>query len=83
MLADSSPLISRNKASGKTVFLGAAWVNWVDKTGGDDPVKALDLVLKLVTAESDAINGRFCWIDQPLLAPIPSWEDPINARPWG
>ena len=60
-----------------------AWVNWVDKTGGDDPVKALDLVLKLVTAESDAINGRFCWIDQPLLAPIPSWEDPINARPWG
>ena len=60
-----------------------AWVDWVEKTGGDDPKKAMDLVLKLVSTESDLVNGRFCWIDQPLQAPIPSWEDPIDARPWG
>jgi NAD(P)-dependent dehydrogenase (short-subunit alcohol dehydrogenase family) len=59
-----------------------AWVDWVDQTGGDDPKKAMDLVLKLVSAESDLVNGRFCWIDQPLQAPIPSWEDPVDARPW-
>lgn len=59
-----------------------AWVDWVDQTGGDDPKKAMDLVLKLVSAESDSVNGRFCWIDQPLQAPITSWEDPVDARPW-
>ena len=59
-----------------------AWVDWVDQTGGDDPKKAMDLVLKLVSAESDLVNGRFCWIDQPLQAPIPSWEEPVDARPW-
>ena len=59
-----------------------AWVDWVDQTGGDDPKKAMNLVLKLVSAESDSVNGRFCWIDQPLQAPIPSWEDPVDARPW-
>jgi NAD(P)-dependent dehydrogenase (short-subunit alcohol dehydrogenase family) len=59
-----------------------AWVDWVDQTGGDDTKKAMDLVLKLVSAESDSVNGRFCWIDQPLQAPIPSWEDPVDARPW-
>jgi NAD(P)-dependent dehydrogenase (short-subunit alcohol dehydrogenase family) len=59
-----------------------AWADWVDETGGDDPKKAMDLVLKLVSAESDSVNGRFCWIDQPLQAPIPSWEEPVDARPW-
>lgn len=59
-----------------------AWVDWVDQTGGDDPKKAMDLVLKLVSSESDSVNGRFCWIDQPLQAPIPSWEEPVDARPW-
>ena len=60
-----------------------AWVDWVDQTGGDSPQKALELVLKLVSTESDSVTGRFCWIDQPLQAPIPSWEDPVDARPWG
>ena len=53
-----------------------------ESLGGDDPKKAMDLVLKLVSAESDSVNGRFCWIDQPLQAPIPSWEEPVDARPW-
>ena len=59
-----------------------AWVDWVDQTGGDDPKKAMDLVLKLISPESDSINGTFCWIDQPLQAPIPSWDAPKDARPW-
>jgi hypothetical protein len=29
--------------------------------------------LKLVSADSDGVNGSFCWIDNPLQAPIPSW----------
>jgi NAD(P)-dependent dehydrogenase (short-subunit alcohol dehydrogenase family) len=40
-----------------------SWVNWVEKTGGDDPKKAGQLILKLVSADSAAVNGRFCWID--------------------
>jgi NAD(P)-dependent dehydrogenase (short-subunit alcohol dehydrogenase family) len=59
-----------------------SWVDWVDKTGGDDPRKAGELILKLVSNESAAINGRFCWIDNPLQDPIPSWDDPTDERPW-
>jgi len=59
-----------------------SWVDWVEKTGGDDPKKAGNLILKLVSDESAAINGRFCWIDNPLQEPIPSWDDPTDERPW-
>ena len=59
-----------------------SWVDWVEKTGGDDPKKAGRLILKLVSNESAGINGRFCWIDNPLQEPIPSWDDPIDERPW-
>ena len=60
-----------------------AWVNWVEETGGDDPKKAMELVLDLVSPRYDEINGRFLWITDPLQAPIASWDDPIDARPWG
>jgi NAD(P)-dependent dehydrogenase (short-subunit alcohol dehydrogenase family) len=59
-----------------------AWVNWVAETGGDDPKKAMELVLEILSPSSDQINGRFLWIKDPLQAPIPSWEDPVDARPW-
>lgn len=59
-----------------------AWVDWVEETGGDAPTKAADLILKLVSDESAQINGRFCWIDNPLQAPIDSWDDPTESRPW-
>ena len=49
------------------------WVDWVEQTGGDDPKKALDLVFKLISPESDDVNGEFCWIDNPLQAPTKSW----------
>lgn len=57
-----------------------AWVDWVAKTGGDDPKKAGELILKLIADEKR--NGMFCWIDAPLQAPIPSWDEPSDERPW-
>jgi NAD(P)-dependent dehydrogenase (short-subunit alcohol dehydrogenase family) len=72
----------------KSVELGAdgddyrAWVQWVDETGGDPPQKAADLVLKLISDESASVNGQFCWIEDPLQAPIESWDAPKESRPW-
>ncbi len=59
-----------------------SWVEWVEKTGGDDPTKAADLIMKLVSDESANINGRFLWIDNPLQAPIESWDEPVESPPW-
>ena len=59
-----------------------AWVDWVEETGGDAPTKAADLILKLISDESADTNGLFCWIDNPLQAPIPSWDKPNDSRPW-
>jgi NAD(P)-dependent dehydrogenase (short-subunit alcohol dehydrogenase family) len=58
------------------------WVDWVGSTGGDDPQKAADLILRLTGPEGEHINGQFLWIDDPLQAPIPSWEPPNDDRPW-
>jgi NAD(P)-dependent dehydrogenase (short-subunit alcohol dehydrogenase family) len=49
------------------------WAQWVDETGGDDPEKSADLVLKLMRDESAAINGQFLWIEAGLQKPTPSW----------
>lgn len=58
------------------------WVEWVEATGGDDPQKAADLVLRLTAEDGGRVNGQFLWIADPLQAPIPSWEAPADARPW-
>lgn len=50
------------------------WIEWVGRTGGDPPHKAVDLVLRVVTDIGYAPNGEFLWIDNPLQAPIPSWS---------
>jgi NAD(P)-dependent dehydrogenase (short-subunit alcohol dehydrogenase family) len=59
-----------------------SWVAWVEETGGDPPEKAVDLVLRLTSDAGAATNGRFCWIDDPLQAPVASWEPPSDERPW-
>jgi hypothetical protein len=38
--------------------------------------------MKLVSDESASINGRFLWIDNPLQAPIESWDEPVESPPW-
>jgi NAD(P)-dependent dehydrogenase (short-subunit alcohol dehydrogenase family) len=55
------------------------WVEWVEERGGDPPAKAVDLVLRIVDGD---VNGAFLWIDEPLQAPLPSWEEPEPAQPW-
>lgn len=59
-----------------------AWVQWVDETGGDPLSKAVDLILRLTSDAGGTINGEFAWIEDPLQAPIPSWDKPSDARPW-
>lgn len=58
------------------------WAAWVEETGGDPPGKAVDLVLRLTSDEGADINGRFCWVDDPLQAPIPSWGEAGETQPW-
>lgn len=58
------------------------WVEWVESTGGDDPQKAADLILRLTGENGGEFNGQFLWIADPLQAPIPSWEPPPDSRPW-
>jgi NAD(P)-dependent dehydrogenase (short-subunit alcohol dehydrogenase family) len=58
------------------------WAAWVEETGGDPPDKAVTLVLRLTSDEGADTNGQFCWVDEPLQAPIPSWDAPSDSRPW-
>jgi len=58
------------------------WADWVAETGGDPPSKAVDLILRLTSDQGADINGRFCWIEEPLQAPIPSWGGPETTQPW-
>ena len=58
------------------------WAKWVEETGGDPPHKAVDLVLRLTSDAGGDTNGMFCWIDEPLQAPIESWGPPSDDRPW-
>lgn len=58
------------------------WAAWVEETGGDPPQKAVDLILRLTSDEGADINGQFCWVEDPLQAPIPSWGQAAEAQPW-
>lgn len=59
-----------------------AWVQWVQDTGGDPPHKAVDLIVELTSDAGGDRNGEFCWVKDPLQAPIHSWDTPSDARPW-
>jgi NAD(P)-dependent dehydrogenase (short-subunit alcohol dehydrogenase family) len=50
-----------------------AWVDWVERTGGDPAHKAVDLVLRVAAAGSEGPHGEFLWIDDPLQPVIDSW----------
>jgi NAD(P)-dependent dehydrogenase (short-subunit alcohol dehydrogenase family) len=58
------------------------WAAWVEETGGDPPEKAVRLVLRLTSDEGADINGQFCWVEDPLQAPIPSWGEGVEKQPW-
>jgi NAD(P)-dependent dehydrogenase (short-subunit alcohol dehydrogenase family) len=54
-----------------------AWADMVGRTGGDDPAKAADLVLRIVA--DGTLSGRFLWIENGLQSPLPSWDDQPQA----
>lgn len=58
------------------------WAAWVEETGGDPPHKAVDLILRLTSDAGAEVSGQFCWVDDPLQAPIPSWGEPGATQPW-
>jgi NAD(P)-dependent dehydrogenase (short-subunit alcohol dehydrogenase family) len=58
------------------------WANWVEDTGGDDPEKAADLVVTLMSDDAADVNGRFLWIKDGLQSPIPSWGEAEQTQPW-
>lgn len=58
------------------------WAHWVEETGGDDPQKAADLVLDLMSDAAASVTGQFLWITDGLQAPIPSWGEPTSTQPW-
>jgi len=49
------------------------WAAGVGESGGDDPQKALDLVMELIDGQESATSGRFLWIQNGQQTPIPSW----------
>ena len=49
------------------------WVELVERTGGDPPEKAAELVLGLVDPASPGRNGEFCWLPDALQEPVASW----------
>lgn len=73
---------NRAEAAGPIAAAYQQWVRWVDETGGDPPHKAVDAVLRLCAEDAGAISGQFCWIDDPLQPPVPSWDPVVDARPW-
>ncbi|HUR46039.1 MAG TPA: SDR family oxidoreductase [Candidatus Saccharimonadales bacterium] len=58
------------------------WVRWVEQTGGDDPQKAADLVLGLLSEQAADTSGQFLWIKDGLQSPIPSWGNEGGVQPW-
>jgi NAD(P)-dependent dehydrogenase (short-subunit alcohol dehydrogenase family) len=61
-------------AGGRAAAL-QAWVDLVGRTGGDAPAKAIAVVLRLVGDDGAHINGQFCWPEDALEPPVPSWSD--------
>ena len=58
------------------------WARWVEETGGDDPQKASDLIVRLLSEKSALINGRFLWIKDGLQPPVPSWGEFLPDEAW-
>ena len=49
------------------------WAEQVGQSGGDDPRKAVDLILKLLDDKSATITGQFLWIADGTQQPLESW----------
>jgi len=70
MWADIKSKVERLGAEGE---LFHAWVERVDRTGGDPAAVATELVLELVDPRLPGRNGEFAWPAASMDAPVPSW----------
>ncbi len=70
------------KSLGPEASRYSEWARWVEETGGDDPEKASDLIVALLSERSAVINGRFLWIKDGLQPPIPSWGQFVPDEAW-
>lgn len=50
-----------------------AWAEGVGVSGGDDPRKALELVLDILRNPDPGFTGRFLWIEGGQQTPLASW----------
>ena len=50
-----------------------AWVDRVERSGGDPESVASDLVLELVDPDAPARNGEFAWPPRSMDTPVASW----------
>jgi NAD(P)-dependent dehydrogenase (short-subunit alcohol dehydrogenase family) len=50
------------------------WADMVGESGGDSPEKAVEVILDLLTPETNEINGKFLWIKDGIKKPLHSWD---------
>jgi hypothetical protein len=50
------------------------WADMVGESGGDSPEKAVEVILDLLTLDSNEINGKFLWIKDGIKKPMHSWD---------
>jgi NAD(P)-dependent dehydrogenase (short-subunit alcohol dehydrogenase family) len=50
------------------------WAADVGQHGGDDPQKALELVLEIIDGKFAQTSGKFLWIEGGVQQPIESWQ---------
>jgi hypothetical protein len=85
---DSSPTTAREAVAVKYSVTSRSSAssgsnsNRVEQTGGDPPKKTAALVLRLTSDAGGRVNGEFCWVEDPLQAPVSGWDPPSDARPW-
>jgi hypothetical protein len=68
-----SAIRAESQTTGSAGEAYRAWAAEVGQSGGDDPQKAVDLVLKILDDQAAATNGEFLWIADGIQKPIPSW----------
>jgi NAD(P)-dependent dehydrogenase (short-subunit alcohol dehydrogenase family) len=61
------------QSRGPEALGGSEWAAMVEKTGGDPPDKAADLILRVLQADPAEVNGKFLWIEEGIQTPRATW----------
>ena len=77
---DGQPTVSTNNPETNTASAAATDALSVHRRAVTIDLHA-DTVQFMVDEGAD-INGQFCWVDDPLQAPIPSWGETAETQPW-